>query len=156
MTPIIHNPREESMFMKTIHSIIALLSTFVPFIVVVAAIVLLPNAAHTMAKVSGIEWIYLIAIGAMTLGSFYWLVELDVAAIRERLFKRLDVDHDGYIRRGDVAKAKDLIKVFDEIDTDHDGRLSRIEFSKALTSCGRVADFESYISHLLSGKLSID
>src|SRR5271154_1802857 len=148
MTPIFHHPRERNTIMKTMQSIIAVLSSYVPFIVIAAAIVLLPGAAHVMAKVSGIEWIYLIMIGAMTLGSFYWLLDLDVDARRERLFRRFDANHDGYISRAEVAGAKDLARVFDQIDTDHDGKLSRVEFAEALAACNRVVDFGSYIKSL--------
>ncbi|HUO43523.1 MAG TPA: EF-hand domain-containing protein [Burkholderiales bacterium] len=135
--------------MKKIYSIVAILSIYAPFIVLATAIVLLPDAMHVMSKVSGIEWIYLIAIGAMMLGMLYWLFELDVDSIRDQLFRRFDVNHDGYISRDEIAGESDLREVFDQIDVDHDDRISRTEFAQALTACGRLVDFGSNVKNLL-------
>ena len=138
--------------MKTVNSIIAILSSYVPFIVVAAAIAFVPGATHAMKAVSGIEWIYLIMVGAMTLGCFYWLLDLDVDVRRERLFKRFDINHDGYISRAEIARAGDLAGVFDQVDSDHDGKLSRREFAAALAACDRVVDLESSIRNILARK----
>lgn len=55
----------------------------------------------------------------------------EAQARAERMFERLDVNHDGKIDRADreERRATRLNARFDRLDADHDGQISRAEFS---------------------------
>lgn len=48
-----------------------------------------------------------------------------------KLFLQLDVNHDGYVSRGEAASMKVTAQDFSVSDDDHDGRLTPGEFIKA-------------------------
>lgn len=71
----------------------------------------------------------------------------DVAAHFERLFKKLDLNHDGFITRDEVASSqsqfadriaksapKRAARMFDRLDTNHDGQITESEAQAARTS----------------------
>jgi Ca2+-binding EF-hand superfamily protein len=71
----------------------------------------------------------------------------DVAAHVERLFKKLDLNHDGFITRDEVASSqsqfadriaksapKRAARMFDRLDTNHDGQITESEAQAARTS----------------------
>jgi hypothetical protein len=102
---------------------------FAPFLVVGFAVIAIPNA-QVLRNFGGIDWIWLILLGAMMAGLYYFLAVylLDEEEISEE-FQSLDHDHDGFISREDTANWPDLSRSFDKFDSDHDGRLSRIDFA---------------------------
>lgn len=68
----------------------------------------------------------------------------DVSAHIERLFKGLDLNHDGFITRDEIAAAqakfdertatgnpKRAAKMFDRMDTNHDGKITQDEIDAA-------------------------
>ena len=75
----------------------------------------------------------------------------DVAAHVERLFKKLDLNHDGFITRDEVASSqsqfadriaksapKRAARMFDRLDTNHDGQITESE-AQAARSARRSA-----------------
>jgi hyperosmotically inducible protein len=55
----------------------------------------------------------------------------DTNQLKDPLFQRLDVNHDGYVSRSEAAAQRDFGQAFTEADDNHDGRLDRDEFVKA-------------------------
>ena len=115
--------------MTTIKRLTLLAAVFSPFFMTGAALIVLPDAWQTLRNTSGVDWLWLILLGAMMLGFYYFLAVYleDEEEIAED-FQSLDTDHDGFIGREDAKKMPDLIRVFDRFDTDHDGRLSHADF----------------------------
>ena len=132
----------ETMKSKMVQMTIAVLSIFAPFLLVGYALLINPDVFGYAMKstpltladgvLSGIDWIWLIMLGAMMLGIFYWLFYIEDEEEITEEFMRLDTNHDGYISREEASKWKYLARVFDRVDTDHDGKLSRQEFEKAI------------------------
>lgn len=54
-------------------------------------------------------------------------------------FRRLDVNHDGYLSRGEARKARDFDAAFSEADDNRDGKLDAAEFIKAQSIRDREA-----------------
>jgi Ca2+-binding EF-hand superfamily protein len=78
----------------------------------------------------------------------------DVAAHVERMFKQLDLNHDGFVTKEEVATSqsqfdekmtksapKRVAKMFDRLDTNHDGQITQAEVDAAraarLTASGK-------------------
>jgi len=117
--------------MKMLKWIVTLLALFAPFIMVAYVVMKIPNGLEVVSNWGLIDWLWLILLGAMMLGFYYFLfvyVE-DEEEIAED-FERLDRDHDGYVTRDDASRWQRLAKAFDKYDADHDGKLSRVEFQE--------------------------
>jgi hypothetical protein len=97
-----------------------------------------PDPMSTLQRFEGFDWMWLIFLGAMMVGTYYFLAVYlaDEDAIAED-FVRLDKDHDGFITREDASAWQQLAKVFDSFDMDRDGRISRIEFEEFEHSLAR-------------------
>jgi hyperosmotically inducible protein len=54
-------------------------------------------------------------------------------------FRRLDVNHDGYLSRDEARKLRDFDKAFREADDNRDGKLDAAEFTKAQSIHDRLA-----------------
>jgi Ca2+-binding EF-hand superfamily protein len=82
-------------------------------------------------------------------GSFFTSSQkrADVGPRIERLFKELDVNHDGFVTRDELAALqtqfdertsksapKRAARMFDRLDTNHDGQITRAEFDAARTA----------------------
>ncbi len=91
---------------------------------------IMPNALQAVEALSGIDFIWLILLGAMVLGTFYWLFYIEDEEEITEEFMRLDVDHDGYISRDEAKQWGYLAEKFDQIDANHDGKISRYDFEK--------------------------
>lgn len=80
----------------------------------------------------------------------------DVAAHVQRMFKQLDLNHDGFITRDELAASKSKFdermtesapkraaKLFNRLDTNHDGQITRAEIEAAraarLAASGKTA-----------------
>ena len=114
---------------KMIIRLTLLAAVFAPFLMTGAALLVLPHPWETFRDAHGEDWIWLILLGALMLGLFYFfavylLHEEDIA----EEFLRLDTDHDGFISREDAKNWPELSRVFDKLDRDHDGRLSHDDF----------------------------
>ena len=113
----------------TIKRLTLLVAVFAPFFMTGAALIVLPDPWGTLRNTGGVDWIWLILLGAMMLGIYYFLaVYLEDEEVIAEDFQSLDTDHDGFIGREDAKKMPDLVRVFDRFDTDHDGRLSHADF----------------------------
>ncbi len=120
---------EEIVMKTTIKRLTLLVAVFAPFFMTGAAFIVLPDPWGTLRNTSGVDWIWLILLGAMMLGIYYFLaVYLEEEEEIAEDFQSLDTDHDGFIGREDAKKMPDLVRVFDRFDTDHDGRLSHADF----------------------------
>ena len=114
---------------STIKRLTLLAAVFAPFFMCGAALIVLPEPWQTLRNTNGEDWIWLILLGAMMLGFYYFLaVYLEDEEEIAMDFQRLDSDHDGYITREDSQKMPALVRAFDRFDTDHDGRLSHVDF----------------------------
>jgi Ca2+-binding EF-hand superfamily protein len=112
---------------------LVLFTVFLPFLYFGLAMAIIPNPLHVLAKVSGMEYIWLIMFGAMMLGLLYWMYSFEEEEEITEEFRALDTDHDGYVTREEACRVNRwnfLYEEFDGIDTDHDGRISRQEFGK--------------------------
>jgi len=118
--------------MKMIKSTVVVLSIFTPFLLVAFALVIIPHPLQVLKLAPGIDWVWLILLGAMLLGMFYWLFYIEDEEEITEEFMELDTDHDGYITREEASKWKYLADAFDKFDANHDGKLSRQEFEKAV------------------------
>jgi len=118
--------------MKMIKSTVAVLSIFTPFLLVAFALIIVPHPLQALKSAPGIDWIWLILLGAMLLGMFYWLFYIEEEEEITEEFMELDSNHDGYISREEASKWNYLAREFDKFDTNHDGRLSRQEYEKAV------------------------
>lgn len=80
----------------------------------------------------------------------------DVQRRVERMFARLDTNHDGYISKDEIAAAQALrqqksqqdapkraARMFDRLDTNHDGQITRAEAEAAHTSRMAANDEQS-------------
>jgi len=114
---------------STIKRLTLLTAVFAPFFMAAFAFFVVPDPWQTLRNTGGVDWIWLILLGAMMVGLYYFLAVYleDEEEIAED-FQRLDTDHDGFISREDARSMPDLLRVFDRFDTDHDGRLSHVEF----------------------------
>jgi hyperosmotically inducible protein len=63
--------------------------------------------------------------------------ETDAPASPE--FRKLDVNHDGYLSRDEARKLRDFDKAFREADDNRDGKLDAAEFTKAQSIHDRLA-----------------
>jgi hypothetical protein len=107
----------------------ALLAPFFMVFMVCFALLIVPDGIQAVRNSSGVDWIWLILLGAMMLGIYYFLaVYLEDEEEIAKAFRRLDGDHDGYISREDGRSWPDLIRLFDRFASDHDGRLSHNDF----------------------------
>jgi hypothetical protein len=116
---------------NTLFKFIILFTVFMPFLFFGLAMTIMPNPLHTLGTFSGIEYIWLIMFGAMSVGLLYWLFYIEDEAEITEEFNALDTKHDGYVTREAACGIngwKHLGEVFDRIDTDHDGKISRQEF----------------------------
>jgi len=96
---------------------------------VLAALIQIPGGLQAISRTDPVDWIWLMLLGAMMLGIYYFLaVYLEDEEVITAEFRQLDSDHDGFISRDDVKTWPALFRSFDRFDMDHDGRLSRVEF----------------------------
>ena len=117
---------------KTTKLILIIFAVFAPFLLAVYALYISADPLVAIRSLSGIDWLWLILLGAMALGVFYWLFFIREEEEITEEFMDLDTDHDGYITRKEASKWKYLARVFDKFDTNHDGKLSRQEYEKAV------------------------
>jgi Ca2+-binding EF-hand superfamily protein len=68
-----------------------------------------------------------ILLGLVAFGHAAVADEVTNAARVERIFARLDADHDGKISRDEAKNGRRLARHFDEIDADKDGYITRAE-----------------------------
>jgi len=74
----------------------------------------------------------------------------DVPAHVDRLFKQLDLNHDGFVTKEEIASsqaqfdertakssAKRAAAMFDRLDTNHDGQITRAEFDARRAATGK-------------------
>jgi hypothetical protein len=114
---------------STIKRLTILAAVFAPFFMTGAALLVLPDPWQTLRNTHGEDWIWLILLGALMLGLYYFFgVYLEDEEEITDEFQQLDRDHDGFISREDAKNRPDLSRVFDKFDTDHDGRLSHHDF----------------------------
>ena len=113
----------------TIKGLTLLAAVFAPFFMTGAALLILPDPWQTLRNTHGEDWIWLILLGAIALGLFYFVgvYLVDKEEITEE-FQALDGDHDGFISREDAKNWPELSREFDKFDRDHDGRLSHNDF----------------------------
>ncbi len=114
---------------KMLKAAAAIVAVFAPFIMVAYALAIVPRSLEVLRSQSGVDWIWLIMLGAMMVLLYYFLAVYmeDEEEIAED-FTQLDLDHDGYVTRADASAWKRLASSFDRFDADHDGQLSRVEF----------------------------
>ena len=114
---------------STIRRLTVLAAIFAPFLMTGAALIVLPHPWETFQQVHAEDWIWVILLGGMMLGMYYFAAVYfeDEEEITEE-FLRLDLDHDGFISREDVKNWPELNREFDKFDRDHDGRLSHNDF----------------------------
>ena len=115
--------------MATFKWLTVLTAVFTPFFMVGFALLVIPESMQAVRNSSGVDWLWLILLGAMMLGIYYLfpVYLVDKENINQE-FQRLDFDRDGFISRTDITAWPNLIRSFDKFDTDHDGRLSRADF----------------------------
>jgi hypothetical protein len=102
---------------------------FAPFLIVVAALIGVPGGLAALNSSEPVEWIWLMLLGAMMLGIYYFLaVYLEDEEEISLGFRQLDKDHDGFISREDARQWPELSHNFERFDADHDGRLTRVDF----------------------------
>ena len=113
----------------TIKRLTVLTAVFAPFFMAGFALFVVPDPWQTLRNTNGVDWIWLILLGGMMVGVYYFLAVYleDEEEIAEE-FQRLDGDRDGFISREDAKDWPDLIRLFDRFDTDRDGRLSHVDF----------------------------
>jgi hypothetical protein len=102
---------------------------FAPFLLVLYALLQIPGGVQVFSRTEPMDWIWLMLLGGMMLGVYYFLAvyledEEEICAE----FRKLDRDEDGYLCREDVSAWPELRLQFDRFDQDHDGRLSRADF----------------------------
>src|SRR5271169_4405513 len=92
----------------TIKRLTLLAAVFAPFFMTGAALIVLPDAWQTLRNTNGVDWLWLILLGAMMLGFYYFLAVYleDEEEIAED-FQSLDSDHDGFISREDAKNMPD-------------------------------------------------
>jgi len=115
--------------MKVFKALVLLLCVFAPFLMAGYALTIVPDGLQALRNTDGIDWLWVILLGAMMIGVYYFLVVYveDEENITEA-FRRLDRDHDGFITREDARSWPELSSAFDRFDTDRDGRLSWTDF----------------------------
>ncbi|SPJ15709.1 exported hypothetical protein [Burkholderiales bacterium] len=115
--------------MTTIKRLTVLTAVFAPFFMAGFALLVVPDPWQTLRNTDGEDWIWLILLGGMMVGVYYFLAVYmeDEEEIAEE-FQRLDRDHDGFVTREDAKDWPELIRLFDKFDTDRDGRLSHVDF----------------------------
>ena len=113
----------------TFRWLVVLGCVFAPFLLVLAALLLMPGGMQSVSYTDPMDWIWLMLLGGMMLGIYYFLA-VYIEDKEEILsdFRALDRDHDGYISREDALRWPELVRSFDRFDADHDGRLSRVDF----------------------------
>src|SRR5208283_1776427 len=109
---------KEIVMKTTIKKLTLLVAVFAPFFMTGAALIVLPDPWGTLRNTSGVDWIWLILLGAMMLGIYYFLAVYleDEEEIAEE-FQRLDLDRDGFISREDTNTWPNLRRLFDKFDT---------------------------------------
>ena len=109
---------------------VVLASVFAPFLVVLAALLVLPSGVQTLRSADALDWMWLMLLGAIMLGVYYFLMVYltDHEAIAAE-FHQLDRDHDGFITAEDCKTWPELRHSFARFDADRDGRLSRLDFA---------------------------
>ena len=113
----------------TIKRLTILAAVFAPFLMTGAALLVLPHPWETLRNIHGEDWIWLILLGGMMLGLYYFFgVYLEDEEEITEEFQDLDADHDGFISREDAKNWPELSREFDKFDRDHDGRLSHNDF----------------------------
>jgi hypothetical protein len=109
--------------------VVVLACVFAPFLVVLAALFIVPSGIAAVKITDGIDWIWFGLLGAMMLGVYYFLaVYLEDEEEITMAFHTLDRDNDGFIGREEAKSWPALSKAFERFDADRDGRLSRVEF----------------------------
>jgi hypothetical protein len=104
-------------------------AVFAPFLVTAYALFVHRNGVAAVQSTDAVDWIWILLLGAMMLGTYYFLaVYLEDEEEITQEFRQLDRDQDGFISREDAQKWPDLMRMFDRFDCDHDGRLSRVDF----------------------------
>ncbi|HUO44922.1 MAG TPA: EF-hand domain-containing protein [Burkholderiales bacterium] len=109
-----------------VRSIVLLFAVLTPFLVVGYAMGIMPNFLQAVNTLNVIDVIWLILLGAMMLGVYWWLFYIEEEEEITEEFMELDRNHDGYISR-DEAEGY-LAEKFEECDADHDGKISRHDF----------------------------
>jgi hypothetical protein len=114
---------------STIRRLVILAAIFAPFFMTGAALIALPHPWQTFAAVHGEDWIWVILLGILMLGIYYFAaVYFEEEEEFTEEFLRLDLDKDGFITREDVKNWPELSREFDKFDRDHDGRMSHDDF----------------------------
>ena len=114
---------------KMLKGAATVVAVFAPFLMFGYALAVVPNTADVLRSWNGADWIWLIMLGVMMVGLYYFLaVYMEDEEEIAQDFAVLDADHNGNISRENAAKWPRLAKAFDQFDLDHDGKLSRIEF----------------------------
>jgi hypothetical protein len=109
--------------------IIVLSCVFAPFLVVLAALSIVPSGLTALKITDGVDWIWFALLGGMMLGVYYFLaVYLKDEEEITMAFHTLDLDNDGFIGREEAKSWPALSDSFERFDADRDGRLSRVEF----------------------------
>jgi hyperosmotically inducible protein len=85
------------------------------------------------------RWMHCVVTSALAAGSMGSAVAADSSGGPPSAeFKKLDVNHDGYLSREEVRKIRGFEKAFKEADENRDGRLDVDEFVKAQAIHDRV------------------
>ena len=96
----------------TIKRLTILAAVFAPFFMTGAALLVLPHPWETLRSIQGQDWIWLILLGGMMLGMYYFAgVYFEDEEEFTEEFLRLDADHDGFISREDAKIRPELSRV---------------------------------------------
>lgn len=124
--PVFNVIGDSAMKNMIVRSIVLLFAVLTPFLVVGYAMGIMPNFLQAVNTLNVIDVIWLILLGAMMLGVYWWLFYIEEEEEITEEFMELDRNHDGYISR-DEAEGY-LAEKFEECDADHDGKISRHDF----------------------------